>query len=162
MYQPYTYLNYYWAHIPARYPDHYKEYIDIRDYGPEPFVINIEDAAKQNRTFRTALWTGEHLQLTLMSINVGDDIGLEVHPNTDQFLRIEEGCGLVMMGDRRDNLYYQRRVRDNYAIFIPAGTWHNLINIGHKPIKLYSIYAPPVHPHGTIHKTKEDEGHHVY
>ena len=69
---------------------------------------------------------------------------------------------MVMMGDRRDNLYYQRRVRDNYAIFIPAGTWHNLINIGHKPIKLYSIYAPPVHPHGTIHKTKEDEEHHVY
>jgi mannose-6-phosphate isomerase-like protein (cupin superfamily) len=160
--QAYNHTNYYWAQVPARYPDNHKEYIDLRDYGPEPFVVNIEDAAEQNRTFRTALWTGNHLQLTLMSINVGEDIGLEVHPNTDQFLRIEEGYGLVMMGDNRDNLYYQRRVCGNYGIFVPAGTWHNLINIGSKPIKLYSIYAPPAHPHGTIHKTKEDEEHHEY
>ena len=66
MYQAYNHPNYYWAHVPARYPDNHKEYIDLRDYGPEPFVVNIEDAAEQNRTFRTALWTGNHLQLTLM------------------------------------------------------------------------------------------------
>lgn len=67
------------------------------DYGPEPFVVNIEEVTKQNNTFRTALWTGNHLQLTLMSINVGEDIGLEIHPNLDQFIRIEDGQGVVMM-----------------------------------------------------------------
>jgi mannose-6-phosphate isomerase-like protein (cupin superfamily) len=131
-------------------------YIQLEDYGPEPFVVNIEDAAKQNNTFRTALWTGCHLQLTLMSINVGEDIGLEVHPNVDQFIRIEEGQGLVKMGDSKNNLDFQRNVCNNFAIFIPAGTWHNVINTGDKPIKLYSIYAPPNHPHGTVHETKAD------
>jgi mannose-6-phosphate isomerase-like protein (cupin superfamily) len=129
-------------------------HIELRDYGPEPFVVNINEAAKQNNTYRTALWTGCHLQLTLMSINVGDDIGLEVHPNVDQFLRIEEGQGLVKMGDSKFNLNFQRNVYDDYAIFIPAGKWHNLINTGYKPIKLYSIYAPPNHPHGIVQKIK--------
>ncbi len=128
----------------------------LRDFGPYPFVINIREAAKANDYFRIALWTGKHLQLTLMSINVGEDIGLEMHPNLDQFIRIEEGQGIVMMGDREDNLYFQKRVYSGSAIFIPAGTWHNLINTGHVPIKLYSIYAPPEHPHGTIHRTKEE------
>jgi mannose-6-phosphate isomerase-like protein (cupin superfamily) len=126
------------------------------DYGPEPFVINIDQATKQNNTFRTALWTGEHLQLTLMSINVGEDIGLENHPTLDQFLRIEQGQGFVKMGQSRDNLDFQRRVGDGYAIIIPAGTWHNLVNTGNRPLKLYSIYAPPQHPRGTVHRTKAD------
>lgn len=128
----------------------------LTDYGPEPFVINIDNATKQNNTFRTALWTGRHLQLTLMSINVGEDIGLENHPNLDQFIRIEQGQGLVKMGNRKDGLNFQRRVFDDDAIIIPAGTWHNLINTGNKPLKLYSIYAPPQHPKGTVHKTKAD------
>lgn len=130
--------------------------IELKDYGPEPFVVNIEEATKQNNTFRTALWTGSHLQLTLMSINVGEDIGLEIHPNLDQFIRIEEGQGLVKMGDRKDSLDFARKVYDDYAFIIPAGKWHNLINTGNKPIKLYSIYAPPQHPYGTVHKTKAD------
>lgn len=128
----------------------------LKDYGSKPFVVNIEKATKQNDNFRLALWTGEHLQLTLMSINPGEEIGLEMHPNVDQFLRIEEGQGIVMMGDRKDMLDFRANVYDNYAIFIPAGKWHNLINTGNKPLKLYSIYAPPQHPKGTIHKTKED------
>ena len=79
---------------------HYmRENIQLKDYGNEPFVVNIEEAAEQNNTFRTALWTGRHLQVTLMSINVGEDIGLEIHPTVDQFLRIEEGQGLVQMGN---------------------------------------------------------------
>jgi mannose-6-phosphate isomerase-like protein (cupin superfamily) len=94
------------------------------------------------------------LQLTLMSIRVGGDIGLEIHPNVDQFIRIEEGQGIVKMGDRKDRLDFQERVYDDFAFIIPAGKWHNLINTGNKPIKLYSIYAPPQHPHGTVHKTK--------
>ena len=92
----------------------------LTDYGPEPFVINIDQATKQNSTFRTALWTGNHLQLTLMSINPGDDIGLEIHPNIDQFLRVEQGQGLAEMGQSKDYLDFQRRISDGYAIFVPA------------------------------------------
>lgn len=131
----------------------------IKDYGPDSFVINIKEATKQNNNFRTALWTGQHLQITLMSINVGESIGLEMHPNTDQFIRIEEGIGLVQMGDDKNNLNFERKVYDDFAIVIPAGKWHNLTNIGNIPIKLYSIYAPPQHPKGTVHRTKEDAEH---
>ncbi|WP_249871807.1 cupin domain-containing protein [Oceanobacillus saliphilus] len=130
--------------------------MEIRDYGSRPFVVDIEEATKQNRTFRTALWTGSNLQVTLMSIAVGDDIGLEIHPAVDQFLRIEEGQGLVQMGDRQDRLDFQARVYDDYAIMVPAGKWHNLTNTGDKPLKLYTIYAPPEHPFGTVHVTKAD------
>ena len=126
------------------------------DYGPEPFVINIEEATRLNNTFRTALWTGDHLQVTLMCIPPGGDIGLEIHHDVDQFLRIEEGQGLVKMGYREDGLDFQERVRDDFAIVVPAGTWHNIINTGYRPLKLYSIYAPPQHPRGTVHETKED------
>lgn len=126
----------------------------IEDYGPRPFVINIEEATKRNNNYRTALWTGNHLQVTLMCINVGEDIGLEVHPEVDQFLRIEEGEGVVQMGDKKDHLNFQEKVQDNDAILVPAGTWHNVINSGKKPLKLYSIYAPPNHPHGTVQATK--------
>lgn len=137
-------------------PDNGNNYMVLKDYGPEPFVINIDRATKQNDTFRTALWTGNHLQLTLMSINAGEEIGLENHPDIDQFLRIEQGQGLVKMGQSKDNLNFQRSVGNGYAIIIPAGTWHNLINTGNIPLKLYSIYAPPQHPRGTVHKTKAD------
>jgi len=143
-------------------PNQYTKH--LMDYGPEPFVVNIEEATKQNNAFRTALWTGNHLQLTLMSINVGEDIGLEIHPDTDQFIRIEEGQGIVKMGDRKDRLDFEREVYDDFVFIIPAGKWHNLINTGNKPIKLYSIYAPPQHPRGTVHATKAiaqaaEEGH---
>lgn len=131
-----------------------RNHIVLKDNGGQPFVVDIEQATEQNNTYRTALWTGEHLQVTLMSIPVGDDIGLEVHPTTDQFLRIEEGHGLVRMGEMKDKLDFEQRVDDNYAIMIPAGTWHNVINIGYKPLKLYAIYAPPEHPFGTVHQTK--------
>lgn len=137
------------------YPVEKDTVTELKDYGPEPFVVNIEKATRKNENFRTALWTGKHFQLTLMSIGVGEDIGLEIHPDVDQFIRIEEGHGLVKMGDSKHNLNYQKRVYDGYIIIIPAGKWHNVINIGQKPIKLYSIYAPPQHPHGTVHETKE-------
>ncbi|NLB80769.1 MAG: cupin domain-containing protein [Clostridiaceae bacterium] len=134
----------------------WKSFTPIKDYGPNPFVVNIEKITRQNNTFRSALWTGKHLQLTLMSIKPGEDIGFEMHPDTDQFIRIEEGQGMVKMGDTRDNISFQEKVSDGYVILVPAGKWHNLINTGNKPIKLYSIYAPPHHPHGTVHKTKEE------
>ena len=138
----------------ANQPHQTYPYDRVTDYGPNPFVIDINKATLHNDNFRTALWTGSHLQLTLMSIPVGESIGLEVHPNVDQFLRIEEGQGLVQMGNRKDNLTFRQPAFEDYAIFIPAGTWHNLTNTGNKPIKLYSIYAPPNHPWGTVHQTK--------
>ncbi|WP_033826798.1 cupin domain-containing protein [Bacillus andreraoultii] len=130
--------------------------IRLKDYGPEPYVVNINQATKQNNTFRTALWTGKHLQLTLMSLKVGEDIGLEIHPHLDQFLRVEQGQGIVRMGKTKNNLNFVRRIGDDSAIFIPAGTWHNVTNTGNGPLKLYSIYAPPQHPHGTVHRTKRE------
>ena len=137
--------------------------LDPMDYGPKPIAFDIDQLTKQNECFRTALWTGDSLQLTLMSIEPGEDIGQEIHQNLDQFLRIEEGTGLIKMGYRKDELNYQEEVDDDFAIIIPAGTWHNLINTGDKPLKLYSIYAPPAHPSGTVQRTKEEamgEEHH--
>jgi len=127
----------------------------LRDFGPAPLIINIEKATNLNQNYRTALWTGKHFQVTLMSIRVEGDIGLEMHPDVDQFIRVQSGYGLVKMGNSKDNLNMQKRIDGSYAIIIPAGTWHNLINIGPKPLKLYSIYAPPQHSFGTIHETKE-------
>jgi mannose-6-phosphate isomerase-like protein (cupin superfamily) len=130
------------------------------DFGPGPFVVDIAKATLCNDTFRTALWTGTHLQLTLMSIPAGSDIGLEVHPHVDQFLRIESGQGLAIMGECKNNLNFQKPVHDDCAVFVPAGTWHNIINTGQCPLKLYSIYAPPNHPPGTVHQTKADDHEH--
>ena len=130
--------------------------VELKDYGGKPFVVDIERAAEQNQNYRTALWTGKHLQVTLMSIEPGGDIGLEVHPNVDQFIRIEQGHGLVQMGERKDRLDFERRVSEDDAIMIPAGTWHNVTNTGRVPLKLYSVYAPPEHPFGTVHRTKAE------
>ena len=150
-----------WSQFPAQYFPYVSQVkastpIILRDYGPNPFVVDIDEAVKQNKNFRLALWTGKHLQITLMSINVGDDIGLEIHPNLDQFIRIVEGQALVKMGDSKDKLDFQANVYEDYVFVIPAGKWHNIINTGYKPLKLYSIYAPPQHPFGTVHKTKAD------
>lgn len=126
------------------------------DYGPEPFAVDIEQATLENHFFRRALWTGNHLQLTLMSIPAGSEIGLEMHEDTDQFLRIEMGRGVVKMGECRENLNYQKYIEAGSAIFVPAGTWHNVMNTGCCPLKIYTIYAPLKHPYGTIHPTKAD------
>lgn len=131
-------------------------HLTVKDYGPNPFVVNINEASKQNAAYRTALWTGQYLQVTLMSINPGDDIGLENHPNVDQFLRIEQGQGVLEMGRSKERLDFKRNVSDDFAIMVPARTWHNVTNTGKIPLKLYSIYAPPNHPHGTVHLTKAD------
>ena len=123
----------------------------LKDYGNKPFVVNINEITKLNNNFRIALWTGK---------KPNECIGLEMHPDVDQFIKIEEGCGLVQMGDNKNNLTFEKKAYNGYAIVIPAGKWHNLTNLGNRPIKLYSIYAPANHPFGTIHKTKADEEHH--
>lgn len=142
-------------HNPA-YPMPISNLENFMDHGKQPYVVNINQAAKQNSNYRTAIWTGEHLQVTLMSINVGDDIGLEVHPKVDQFLRIEQGQGTVEMGKTKEDLTFIQQVSDDDAIMVPAGTWHNVINTGNIPLKLYSIYAPPNHPFGTVQQTKAE------
>ncbi len=133
-----------------------KDALEFKDFGNDPFVFNIETYTKENETYRTTLWTGEFMQLTLMSILPGEDIGLEVHTDHDQFIRVEEGEGIVMMGDAEDDLSYQEKVKDDFAIMIPAGKWHNVLNDSDKPLKLYSIYAPKEHKHSTVHKTREE------
>lgn len=130
--------------------NHCSKGLNLQDRGKEPIIFNIDNATKKNVNFRTAFWTGEHLQLTLMSIKPGGEIGLEYHEDTDQFLRIESGIALVKMGKDKNNLSYQRKADKNFAIIVPAGTWHNIINIGNIPLKVYSIYAPPHHPFGTV------------
>ncbi len=131
----------------------------ITDYGPQPLAVNIDRSAKENRNFRTALWTGEYLQVTLMSIPPQGEIGIEMHENVDQFLRIEDGYALVLMGQNKNALNYRKRVNSDYAVIVPSGTWHNIINIGNKPLKLYSIYTMPQHPFGTVHRTKSEAEH---
>ncbi|MBB1031708.1 cupin domain-containing protein [Dietzia sp. SLG310A2-38A2] len=126
------------------------------DHGPHPYVVNIEDATLANSNYRTTLWTGKHLQMTVMAIAPGDDIGLEVHEDHDQFLRVEQGRGRVQMGPAEDRLEFDEEVGDDWVILVPAGSWHNVTNIGDEPLKVYSIYAPPEHEHGTVHVTKAE------
>ena len=128
---------------------------NIQDTGPNPLVVDIEKVSKENQNYRTTLWTGNHLQITLMSIEPGKDIGLEVHQNVDQFLRIEEGEATVYFGTDQNNLDSQTAEED-FAIVVPAGYWHNVVNTGEETLKIYSIYSPVQHPHGTVHKTKEE------
>ncbi len=128
----------------------------LKDYGGSPAVLDIDDYTKANADFRTVLWTGKQLQVTLMSIPRGGEVGLEQHMDIDQFLRIEEGVARVQMGESKDNLAFEVVAEGDYAIMVPAGMWHNLTNIGDEPLKLYSIYAPVEHPFGTVHKTKAE------
>ena len=137
------------------YP-YYRENSIIKDYGNFPFVININDITRLNNNFRSTLWTGKNAQVTLMDIPVGEDIGFENHQNTDQILVIIQGVGLVQMGKQKGINDFQKQVYDNSIIIVPENTWHNVTNIGSMPLKLYSIYAPPNHKKGTIHKTKKD------
>lgn len=132
----------------------------MTDRGPNPFVTDIEAATLTNSTFRTALWTGSHLQLTVMSIEPGEDVGLEVHSHIDQFLRIESGRARVQMGPAEDDLTFDKEIADDWVVLVPAGMWHNLTNIGSTPLKLYSIYSPPEHEHGTVHATRADDPEH--
>ena len=132
----------------------YGKHPEIRDYGGKPFILNINHATNMNENFRTTLWTGQDMQLTLMSIPVHGDIGTEMHPDVDQFLCLENGRMKICMGNCPNTLQDVACVDGNYAVLIPAGTWHNIINVGNRPLKLYSLYAPPQHPFGTVHKTK--------
>lgn len=114
------------------------------------FVENIEQLTLDNTDFRRVLYTGKHLQLVLMTLQPGDDIGEEVHDGHDQFFRIESGKGEVLIDGTR------HPVEDDDAVIVPAGARHNVINTGAAPLKLYTLYAPPEHKDGVIHPTKAD------
>ncbi len=128
----------------------------MTDHGGGPYVLDIEATTVDNDTFRTTLWTGAHLQLTVMAIRPGDDIGLEVHAENDQFLRVEGGTGRCQMGPTEHDLPFDEQVGDGWAILVPAGTWHNVTNVGQTDLKVYALYGPPDHEPGTVHVTHED------
>ncbi|MCL2587444.1 MAG: cupin domain-containing protein [Firmicutes bacterium] len=125
----------------------------------EVTVVNIEDETKDNPNFRKILWTGENLQVSLMSLQPGEDIGLEVHPDHDQFFRVEKGSGQFVSGEAQDSLSHPVPIKSDWAVMVHKGTWHNIINTGEKPMKLYTIYGPTHHEPGTIHATKADDPH---
>jgi len=114
------------------------------------FIGNIEDRTEDNRDFRRVLYTGPHLQLVVMSLLPGEEIGEEVHSNTDQFFRVEQGKGEISLDGRTT------RIESDMAILVPAGARHNVRNTGEKPLRLYTLYAPPQHADKTVHRTRQD------
>lgn len=115
------------------------------------FVDNIEKLTTENGDYRRVLYTGKQLQLVLMTLQPGEEIGEEVHEGHDQFLRIEEGRGEVQIDGKAT------QVEDDWAMVVPAGAKHNVINTGSGPLKLYTLYGPPEHRDGLVEKTKADE-----
>ena len=111
------------------------------------FVQNIEDLAVSNDDFRQVLYTAKHSQLVLMSLRAGEEIGAEVH-KLDQFFRVEQGTGEVVLDGHRTP------IKAGFAILVPAGANHNIINTGGVPLKLYTVYSPPNHRDGVVHQTR--------
>lgn len=115
------------------------------------FYTNIEEATLKNSFFRKVLFTGKHVQLVLMSLKPGEDIGMEVHATVDQFFRFEEGTGKVLINES------EYMVGSSDVVIIPGGSQHNIINTSQSmDLKFYTLYSPPNHPEGTIHKTKAE------
>src|SRR5918994_7584982 len=126
---------------------------DVAELG---WAADIAKVTLANTDFRQVLFTGGHLQLTVMSLAPGEDIGWEMHDTHDQFLRIEQGRGRLRFGRSEDSVDEEHTVEDDWAIIVPAGTWHDVLNTGDTELKLYSLYAPPEHPPETVHHTKAD------
>jgi mannose-6-phosphate isomerase-like protein (cupin superfamily) len=120
------------------------------------WVGNIEEATTGNTYFRKVLFTGERMQLVVMTLRPGEEIGLEMHDHVDQFIRVESGRATVTTGPSKDDIAETHHVEDDWAVIIPGGTWHNVVNEGDQDLQLYSIYTPPEHADGTVHATKAD------
>jgi mannose-6-phosphate isomerase-like protein (cupin superfamily) len=116
------------------------------------YFESIEKQTLKNKYFRQVLFTGKHTQLVVMCLKAGEEIGNEVHQNVDQFFRIEKGKFKFVLNNGKET----HVARNGDAVIVPAGTWHNVINVSKGKSKLYTIYSPPNHPAGTIHKTKKD------
>ncbi len=132
------------------------------DMGKKPWVFDIEEATVDNTNYRKAVWSGKYMQLVLMSLKPGEIIDLEVHHDHDQFFRVEQGEARILMGKSEDDLSFDKIAKDDWSMFVPAGFWHKVENIGDVDLKIYTIYAPPEHAPGTVHKTYEEaeEYHH--
>jgi mannose-6-phosphate isomerase-like protein (cupin superfamily) len=128
------------------------------------WVDDIEKLTLDNTNFRTVVTTGQHSQLTLMSVPPGGEVGWEAHDHLDQFLRLEQGRARVDFGQTQDKVDESTEIGADWAVIVPAGVWHNFVNVGDTDVKLYSIYSPPEHPEGTVHRTKPEsdasEHHH--
>jgi mannose-6-phosphate isomerase-like protein (cupin superfamily) len=124
------------------------------DFGSGPPFVDIDQITKDNKNYRIVLWTGNHLQLIVMHLETQEEIGIENHSNLDQYLHIIQGRGVLLTGDDKDKVDVRKRISRDFSIIIPAGTWHNLVNTGIKPLKLYSIYTTPKHPPDTVHVTR--------
>ena len=120
------------------------------------WVGDIEEATVSNTNFRTVLFTGEHTQLTVMRLQKGEEIGAEAHDDRDQFIRVETGTARVELGREKGAVDETHELGDDWVAIIPAGTWHNVVNIGDGDLKLYSLYSPAEHPDGTVHVTKAE------
>jgi mannose-6-phosphate isomerase-like protein (cupin superfamily) len=120
------------------------------------WIGNIEETTLDNETFRTVVFTGAHTQLTVMRLGRGEEIGWEMHDQLDQFLRIEQGQAELDLGRSEDAVDETHPVSDDWAFIVPAATWHNVRNTGDGDVKLYSLYSPPEHPDGTVHRTKAE------
>ena len=120
------------------------------------WIGNVEGAAWANDYFREVLCTEKHLQLVVMSLRPGEEIGLEVHEGHEQFLAIVSGRATVTLGPSSDEVTEAHDIEAGWAALVPAGTWHNVINRGEIELKLYTLYSPPEHPDGTVHQTKAD------
>jgi mannose-6-phosphate isomerase-like protein (cupin superfamily) len=123
---------------------------DLKEDTMKGFIADIEDRTEQNRDFRRVVYTGPHMQLVLMSLEPGEEIGEEVHEDTDQFFRVEAGKGEVVIDGKTT------RVDSDMAVLVPAGARHNVRNTGARALKLYTIYAPPEHEDGLVVRTKAD------
>lgn len=119
-------------------------------------VVAIEKATLYNNYFRREMWTGKHLQITVMAIPVGGEVGEENHEDLDQMLVVEQGAASVFMGTSKEDLSFVGEATEGCAVLVPAGTYHNLLNDGRMPLKMFSVYAPPKHPVGTLQRTKAD------
>jgi mannose-6-phosphate isomerase-like protein (cupin superfamily) len=128
--------------------------MSMQDIGPRPQAFDLEAATLANPNYRTVAWSGTHLQVTLMSIPVNSVIGLEKHPATDQFIRLERGRGRAQMGPTEHELTFDEEVTDGWCVVVPAGSWHNVTNIGDEPMQVYTVYAPQHHQPGKVHQTK--------
>ena len=116
----------------------------------KPFIGNIEDLTDRNGDFRRVIYTGSHMQLVLMALRPGEELGDEVHEDTDQFFRLEEGRGEVVIDGQATP------IESDMAIVVPAGALHNVRNTGYGPLRFYTLYAPPQHADGTVHRTKAE------
>lgn len=122
----------------------------------DAWVGDIEAITADNSTFRTVVWTGANLQLTVMCLATGEEVGVEMHDHLDQFIRVESGSARVTLGPSATEVAVTHIIADDWAVIVPAGTWHNVTNNGTAELRFYSVYAPAEHPADTVHATKAD------